>query len=50
MSSTWFMVTLAALQMGVCATLMFEGKLPLGGTYLCYAISNILLIFVAKAN
>jgi len=41
------MGALAALQVGACVSLANEGKVPLAGVYLCYGISNLLMIWVA---
>ena len=47
MSAVWFMGALAALQVGACVALAADGKGPLAGIYLCYGISNLLMIWVA---
>jgi len=49
MSNLWFMIGLATLQFGVVASLMYADRsnLWLAGVYLCYGISNLLMIGVA---
>lgn len=46
MSSTWFLISLALLQLGAAISLGMDQKLSLGGVYLCYGLANILTIHV----
>lgn len=46
MSATWFLISLALLQLGVAISLGMDNKLSLGGVYLCYGVANILTIWV----
>ena len=48
MSSIWFMCALAALQAGAAVMVAREGNLPLAAVYVCYGISNVLLIWVHR--
>ena len=49
MTSAWFMIALAVLQAGAALYVWREGNPVLAGVYICYAVSNLLMIGVAGA-